>query len=139
MTAPDAVAPSAEQDPLRMVPLLLMPRLARPGANCHALALLGRLACVDTGLRDAAREQLAPRRASQAADAARADELERAIVAVSRHIGCACMMHEHVQDCICMAHPLAKRGSKMARKARSPFGFEVVGLFECQNCLEFTP
>jgi hypothetical protein len=79
MTPPDADV--EEENPLRMVPLLLVPRLARPGANCYALALLGRLACVDTGLRDAAREQLAPRRAAQLADAARAAELERAIVA----------------------------------------------------------
>jgi hypothetical protein len=63
-----------------MVPLLLIPLLARPGANCYALALLGRLACVDTRLRDAAREQLAARRAAQQADAPRAAELERAMV-----------------------------------------------------------
>jgi hypothetical protein len=56
---------------------------------------------------------------------------------LSRNIGCACRMHEHVQECICMAHPLAKRGSKMARIAWSPFGFEVVGLFEFQAILAF--
>jgi hypothetical protein len=51
-------ASAAVEDPLRMIPLqLLVPRLARPGgANCYALELLGRLACVDTGLREAARE-----------------------------------------------------------------------------------
>lgn len=82
MTAPrNAAASAAEDNPLRMIPVLLVPRLARPGANRYALELLGRLACVDTGLREAAREQLASRRAAQAADKARAVELEDAFVA----------------------------------------------------------
>jgi hypothetical protein len=81
MTAPrNAAASAVEENPLRMIPPLLVPRLARRSANCYALELLGRLACVDTGLREAAREQLALRRAAQAADQARAVELDNAIV-----------------------------------------------------------
>ena len=80
-------SPQSSESSLRAIALLLVPRLARPEANRYALSLLGRLACCDTGLRDLAREYMAPRLVSQAADTAEnARKLERAfMVALVRH------------------------------------------------------
>ena len=81
---------SSETSSLRTIALLLVPRLASPEANRYALSLLGRLACCDTGLRDLAREALASRLVSQAADTAEnAPKLERAFIdALVRHHEC---------------------------------------------------